>query len=94
MSMIVHSKRCQALGPLSFHEIAVLVVFCLLVLLWFFRYKSDLDLYLFVYCFSQKKGRVSDYFLFPKEAWLYSWLGFSPSVGKLKPNRHCLIHPI
>jgi len=30
-------EKCKALGPLTFHEISVLVVFCLLVLLWFFR---------------------------------------------------------
>ena len=38
ISSLTLYKRCAALGQLSFHEISVLVVFCLLVLLWFFRY--------------------------------------------------------
>ena len=41
---LLKPTRCRDLGPLSFHEVAVLVVFCLLVLLWFFRFFAINDI--------------------------------------------------
>ena len=29
--------HCQEMGPITFHELAVLIVFTILVILWFFR---------------------------------------------------------
>ena len=81
IASITAPTRCRDLGPLSFHEVAVLVVFCLLVLLWFFRFFESIHSYNIQNLIPAMSQSFTNKFVL-KETWIYPWVGYSTTVGR------------